>query len=194
MNLRALLRPRCMAVVSKQWPDRVRWSAMQDPSLTLKPSSAELETRLEQHRRELTAYCYRMLGSAFEAEDAVQESFIRAWRGFDRFEGRAALRSWLYRIATNVCLDMLSGRERRARPMDLGPAREPVESNLNTLPEATWIQPLPDPADAAVERDTIRLAFVAALQQLPPRHRAVLILCEVLRWQATEVAELLDTS
>jgi RNA polymerase sigma-70 factor (ECF subfamily) len=135
-----------------------------------------------------------MLGSPFEAEDAVQESFIRAWKGFERFEGRAALRSWLYRIATNVCLDMLSGRERRARPMDLGPAREPIEANLNTLPEVTWIQPLPDPVDAAVERDTIRLAFVAALQHLPPRQRAVLILSEVLRWQATEVAELLDTS
>src|SRR4051812_20258623 len=161
-----------------------------------------VEDRLEQHRRELTAYCYRMLGSAFEAEDAVQESFIRAWRGFDRFEGRAALRSWLYRIATNVCLDMLNGRERRARPMDLGPAREPIESNLNALPEVTWIEPIPDglvaaegdPADVAVSHETIRLAFVAALQHLPPRQRAVLILCEVLRWQATEVAELLETS
>src|SRR3989440_485450 len=198
MNLRALLRPRCMAVVSKQWPDRVRWSAMQDPSLTLKPSSAELETRLEQHRRELTAYCYRMLGSAFEAEDAVQESFIRAWRGFDRFEGRAALRSWLYRIATNVCLDMLSGRERRARPMDLGPAGEPIVENLRTL-DVPWLQPVPDslvadPAELAVSRETIKLAFVAALQHLPPRQRAVLILCEVLKWQATEVADLLDTT
>src|ERR671939_181099 len=137
-----------------------------------------------------------MLGSPFEAEDAVQETFIRAWRGFDRFEGRAALRSWLYRIATNVCLDMLAGRERRARPMDLGPSREPVEANLNTLPEATWIQPTPDPdpAEAAVERDTIRLAFVAALQHLPPRQRAVLILSEVLRWKASEIAELLETS
>ena len=149
---------------------------------------------LEQYRSELTAYCYRMLASPFEAEDAVQETFIRAWRALDRFEGRAALRSWLYRIATNVCLDMLRGRERRARPMDLGPAREPIEANLNTLPEVTWIQPLPDPAEAAVERDTIRLAFVAALQHLPPRQRAVLILSEVLRWQAAEVAELLDTS
>jgi RNA polymerase sigma-70 factor (ECF subfamily) len=163
----------------------------------------ELEGRLDQHRAELNAYCYRMLGSPFDAEDAVQETFIRAWRGFDRFEGRAALRSWLYRIATNVCLDMLSGRERRARPMDLGPAREPVEANLSTLPEVTWIEPVPDglvvaadgdPADLAVARETIRLAFVAALQHLPPRQRAVLILCEVLRWKASEVAELLDTS
>ena len=166
----------------------------------LKPG--ELEHRLEQHRRELTAYCYRMLASAFDAEDAVQETFIRAWRGFKGFEGRAALRSWLYRIATNVCLDMLNGRERRARPMDLGPSQAPIEANLHTLPEATWIQPVPDglvvpdgdPADVAVARETIRLAFVAALQHLPPRQRAVLILCEVLRWQATEVAELLDTS
>jgi RNA polymerase sigma-70 factor (ECF subfamily) len=157
-------------------------------------NTGELEQRLEEHRSELNAYCYRMLGSPFESEDAVQETFIRAWKGFDRFEGRAALRSWLYRIATNVCLDMLSGRERRARPMDLGPAREPIEANLNTLPEVTWIQPMPDPVDATVERDTIRLAFVAALQHLPPRQRAVLILREVLRWQATEVAELLDTS
>ena len=143
-----------------------------------------------------------MLGSSFEAEDAVQETMIRAWRGYERFEGRAALRSWLYRIATNVCLDMLNGRERRARPMDLGPAREPIESNLNTLPEVTWIEPVPDglvvpegdPADVAVARETIRLAFIAALQHLPPRQRAVLILCEVLRWQASEVAELLETS
>src|SRR5512144_381926 len=99
---------------------------------------------LEQYRSELTGYCYRMLGSPFEAEDAVQETMIRAWRGLDRFEGRAALRSWLYRIATNVCLDMLKGRERRARPMDLGPAQEPVIENLNALPETTWIQPVPD--------------------------------------------------
>lgn len=161
---------------------------MTEASLTVAP---EL---LEQHRSELTGYCYRMLASPFEAEDAVQETFLRAWRASDRFEGRASLRSWLYRIATNVCLDMLSGRERRARPMDLGPAREPIEANLNALPEVTWIQPIPDPADVAVERETIKLAFVAALQHLPARQRAVLILCEVLRWQATEVAELLETS
>jgi RNA polymerase sigma-70 factor (ECF subfamily) len=173
-----------------------------DPSPTATRERDELTPRFEEHRRELTGYSYRMLGSAFEAEDAVQETFIRAWRGFDRFEGRAALRSWLYRIATNVCFDMLNGRERRARPIDLGPAQAPVESNLHTLPETTWIQPMPsglvvpegDPADVAVARETIRLAFVAALQHLPPRQRAVLILCEVLRWQASEVAELLDTS
>ena len=157
-------------------------------------ASSELEVRLEQHRRELTGYCYRMLGSPFEAEDAVQETLLRAWRAHDRFEGRAALRSWLYRIATNVCVDSLKSRERRARPMDLGPAREPLESNLHALPEVTWIEPIPDPADEAVSRETIRLAFVAALQHLPPRQRAVLILCEVLRWKASEVAELLETS
>src|SRR3954470_14029802 len=117
---------------------------MPDSSPALAP---ELETEFERYRTELTAYAYRMLASPFDAEDAVQETFIRAWRGFERFEGRAALRSWLYRIATNVCLDMLSGRERRARPMDLGPSHEPVIENLNTLPEVTWIQPIPDPAD-----------------------------------------------
>jgi RNA polymerase sigma-70 factor (ECF subfamily) len=161
-----------------------------------------VEEQLEQYRAELTGYSYRMLGSAFEAEDAVQETLLRAWRGFDRFEGRAALRSWLYRIATNVCLDMLEGRKRRARPMDLGPAREPEAANLNMLPEVTWIEPMPDsrvvpegdPADVVATRETIRLAFVAALQHLPPKQRAVLILCEVLRWRASEVAELLDTS
>jgi RNA polymerase sigma-70 factor (ECF subfamily) len=157
-------------------------------------TTVDLDRTLEQHRGELTAYCYRMLASPFEAEDAVQETLIRAWRNHDKFEGRAALRSWLYRIATNVCLDMLSSRERRARPMDLGPAREPIIENLNTLPEVTWIQPIPDPAEVTVERDTIRLAFVAALQHLPPRQRAALILCEVLNWKAAEVAELLDTS
>src|SRR5437868_4105308 len=157
---------------------------------------------LEQYRGELTAYCYRMLGSPFDAEDAVQDAFVRAWRSRDRFEGRAAMRSWLYRIATNVCLDVLKGKERRARPMDLGPSVEPVEANLNVPAEVTWLEPIPlhliapepDPAEAAVQNESIRLAFVAALQHLPARQRAVLILREVLDWQATEVAELLDTS
>jgi RNA polymerase sigma-70 factor (ECF subfamily) len=180
--------------------DRLRWLSMANSSLTA--GTTPIEDQLEQHRAELRAYSYRMLGSPFEADDAVQETFIRAWRGYERFEGRAALRSWLYRIATNVCLDMLNGRERRARPMDLGPAREPIADNLNMLPEVTWIEPIPDglvtpegdPAEVTLARETIRLAFVAALQHLPPRQRAVLILCEVLRWKATEVAELLDTS
>src|SRR5438876_7603444 len=149
---------------------------------------------LEQHRRELTGYCYRMLGSAFDAEDAVQETMVRAWRSLDRFEGRSELKSWLYRIATNVCFDALAGRERRARPMDLGPAQEPLFENLAELPEVTWITPLPTPDELAEQRESLRLAFVAALQHLPPKQRAALILCEVLRWQAAEAAELLETS
>jgi RNA polymerase sigma-70 factor (ECF subfamily) len=149
---------------------------------------------LEQYRRDLTGYCYRMLGSAFEAEDAVQETMLRAWRSLDRFEGRSAFKSWLYRIATNVCFDQLNGRERRARPMDLGPAQEPLLENLAELPEVTWITPLPTPDELAEQRETLRLAFVAALQHLPPKQRAALILCEVLKWQASEAAELLDTS
>lgn len=164
--------------------------------------SPELEARLEEHRRELTAYAYRMLGSPFEAEDAVQDSLLRAWRSFERFEGRSALRSWLYRITTNVCLDMLDGRERRARPMDLGPAQSADTPLPAPLPEVTWIEPVPDerlitgadPAEVAELRDSIRLAFIAALQHLPPQQRAVLILREVLRWKAGEVAELLDTT
>ena len=171
---------------------------MSESTLAIAPAFGDLE----EHRAQLTAYCYRMLGSPFDAEDAVQDAFVRAWRSRDRFEGRAALRSWLYRIATNVCLDMLKSRERRHRPMDLGPALEPLEKNLNSRPEATWLEPIPmqlvspegDPADVAVERESIRLAFVAALQHLPARQRAVLVLREVLRWEATEVAELLDTS
>jgi RNA polymerase sigma-70 factor (ECF subfamily) len=171
---------------------------MEGSAATVTPGFGELE----QHRRALTAYCYRMLGSPFEAEDAVQDTLVRAWRSLDRFEGRAALRSWLYRIATNVCLDMLNGRQRRARPMDLGPSRSPDGPVGEILPEVTWIEPVPDgrvvpdgdPADVAASRETIRLAFVAALQHLPPRQRAVLILCEALNWRASEVAELLDTS
>ena len=171
--------------------------------------SDELAPKLEAYRAELRRYCYRMLASPFEADDAVQETFIRAWRAYDKFEGRSSLRSWLYRIATNVCLDMARSTQRRARPMDLGPAREPVLGNLRELPETTWLEPLPDqlpgqplgdsgsptdPAQQAVERESVRLAFVAALQHLPPRQRATLILCEVLQWQASEAAELLGTT
>jgi RNA polymerase sigma-70 factor, ECF subfamily len=179
--------------------------ALECPSVPVRPDtiqSTEIED-LEQHRRELTGYCYRMLGSAFEADDAVQETMVRAWRGIDAFEGRSALRSWLYRIATNVCLDMLRARQRRARPMEMGPARTADAFEGATLPEHAWVTPIPDtsvlpddgdPAELAEARESIRLAFVTALQHLPPRQRAVLILREVLRWQATEVAELLDTS
>ena len=166
-------------------------------------AAPDLERTLEQHRVELTGYCYRMLGSSFEAEDAVQETMVRAWRGFDRFEGRSALRSWLYRIATNVCLDMIQGRQRRALPMDLVSSSSGDSEAGPRLPESKWIQPIPDgrtvqptedPAELTATRETIRVAFIAALQHLPARQRAVLILREVLRWKASEVAELLDTS
>src|SRR4051794_34347924 len=163
-------------------------------------TSPALDRELESYRRELNAYCYRMLGSGFEAEDAVQETFVRAWKNFDSFEGRSSLRSWLYKIASNVCLDMLQTPQRRARAMDLGPSST-AETILGApLSESAWILPMPDaavlpedgdPAELATQRETLRLAFVAALQHLPPRQRAVLILREVLRWQATEVAELL---
>ena len=165
-----------------------------------RPEPAELELLLEQHRKELTAYCYRMLGSAFEADDAVQETLMRAWRGLDRFEGRASFRSWMYRIATNVCLDMLRGRRRRARPLDLGTAMDP-HAPLGAMESSDgWVEPIPDgwvlaadddPAEVAVTRESIRLAFVAALQHLPARQRAVLILRDVLNWKAAEVADLL---
>ena len=157
---------------------------------------------MEAHRRQLTGYCYRMLGSGFEAEDAVQETMLRAWKAAERFEGRSSLRSWLYRIATNVCLDMAAGPQRRARPMDLGPGSSADGHLAPGLDERTWVFPVADgrvlpegdPAEVAAQRDTIRLAFVAALQHLPPRQRAVLILRDVLRWHADEVAELLETT
>jgi RNA polymerase sigma-70 factor, ECF subfamily len=166
---------------------------------------AEVERQLEGHRRELTGYCYRMLGSAFDAEDAVQETMVRAWRAVDRFDGRSSLRSWMYRIATNVCFDLLNGANRRALPIDLSPsASPPVLASLGTpLSERTWLSPAPDgqvlpengdPAEVAVARESVRLAFVAALQHLPARQRAVLILREVLRWKADEVATLLGTT
>jgi RNA polymerase sigma-70 factor, ECF subfamily len=163
----------------------------------------ELDPRLDQHRRDLTGYCYRMLGSPFEAEDAVQETLVRAWRSFDRFdERRGALRSWLYTIATHICFDMLASAQRRARPMDLAAASFPGADLGRPLPETAWVQPIPDslvittadPAEMAGQRETIRLAFVAALQHLPPRQRAILILRDVLCWSAAEVAQLLDTT
>jgi RNA polymerase sigma-70 factor (ECF subfamily) len=166
-------------------------------------SAADVERVLEAHRRELTGYCYRMLGSGSESEDAVQETLVRAWKAIDRFEGRSSIRSWLYRIATNVCVDMLRTPQRRARPMDLGSSSTVATAVLRPLPEHMFVQPIADgrvvaadgdPADVAAARESIRLAFVAALQHLPARQRAVLILCEVLKWQASEVAELLESS
>jgi RNA polymerase sigma-70 factor (ECF subfamily) len=171
---------------------------------TSRTSETELDKALEIHRRELTGYCYRMLGSGSEAEDAVQETMVRAWRSFDRFEGRSSLRSWLYRIANNVCIDMHRSPQRRARPMEMGPSSVIADAVLGEPhAEHAFVQPVPDenvialdgdPADVAAARESIRLAFVAALQHLPPRQRSVLILCEVLRWSAADVAELLDTS
>ena len=175
---------------------------VESPAMAVRQDTAVVDD-LEQYRRELTGYCYRMLGSAFEAEDAVQETMVRAWKNIDSFEGRSAVRSWLYRIATNVCLDMLRGRQRRALAMDLGPAGMADAFTGATRAEHAWVTPIPDarvipedgdPAAVAEAKESIRLAFVTALQHLPARQRAVLILREVLRWQATEVAELLDTT
>jgi RNA polymerase sigma-70 factor (ECF subfamily) len=162
------------------------------------------DSQLERFRTELTSYCYQMLGSGFEAEDAVQETLLRAWRSFDRYdERRASLRTWLYSIATNICLDMLRSAQRRALAMDLSRAAEAGSGIGEPATERTWIQPIPDalvlPADSgpeelAVQREAIRLAFVAALQHLPPRQRAVLILRDVLCWKAEEVSRLLETT
>jgi RNA polymerase sigma-70 factor (ECF subfamily) len=158
--------------------------------------------QLEAHRAELTGHCYRMLGSPMDADDAVQEAMIRAWRSLDRFDGRASLRTWLYRIATNVCLDALASRPRRARPMEESPAGS-ADDPLVQHPRTHWLEPIPDdlavpagadPSELAVLRESIRLAFVAALQRLPPKQRAVLLLMEVLGWSAAEVAESLDIS
>lgn len=157
---------------------------------------------LDAHRAALTGHCYRLLGSPDDAEDAVQETMVRAWRSLDRFEGRASLRTWLYRIATNVCLDALSDRARRARPIEDGPSGT-VHDELVARPRRHWLEPVPDvraiPSDedpfrTAVLKQSIRLAFVAALQHLPPRPRAALLLTEVLGWSAAEVAGCLETS
>lgn len=159
-------------------------------------------TQLEEHRAALTGHCYRMLGSVVDADDAVQEAMVRAWRSFERFDGRSSVRTWLYRIATNVCLDEIGRRGRREQPMGEGPAGD-VDAPLVELPRSHWLEPVPDaralpddvgPENRAVLRQSIRLAFVAALQHLPPRQRAVLLLREVLGWSAAEVAEGLDTS
>ena len=175
---------------------------MTDVARAADTSTLPLDRQLEQYRRELIGHCYRMLGSGFEAEDAVQETMVRAWKAYDSFEGRASLRSWLYRIATNVCLDMLGAKQRRARPMDFGEPQVAERATLTSRGEATWIEPIPDgrvvpdgdPSEVAAAKESIRLAFIGALQHLPPKQRAVLILREVLRWKAEEVAQLLDTT
>ncbi|MGD9796463.1 MAG: sigma-70 family RNA polymerase sigma factor [Acidimicrobiia bacterium] len=169
------------------------------------PTRPELEATIESHRRELLGYCYRMLGAASEADDAVQETMIRAWRSIDGFEGRASLRTWLYRIATNVCHDMHRSPQRRARPMEMGPSSRTADvvELPPTRSEDVFIQPISDarvidldgdPARLVAQRESIRLAFLSALQHLPPKQRSALILCEVLQWQASEVAELLGAS
>jgi len=151
------------------------------------------------YRRELFAHCYRMVGSVHDAEDLVQETYLRAWRSYHGFEGRSSLRTWLYRIATNVCLSALGDSGHRALPTGLGAPGSFAGDPLETADEVLWLEPVPDamvadPADQAVARDSIRLAFVAALQHLPPRQRAVLILRDVLAWRSAEVAEALDLS
>ncbi|MFR9674904.1 sigma-70 family RNA polymerase sigma factor [Streptomyces sp. TR06-5] len=154
-------------------------------------------------RRELLAHCYRMLGSVHEAEDLVQETYLRAWRAYEKFEGRSSLRTWLHRIATNTCLDALESRGRRPLPTGLGAPNADPSDELVEQHEVPWLEPVPDamvgadgadPAAIVTSRESIRLAFVAALQHLPPRQRAVLLLCEVLRWKAAEAADLLGTS
>ncbi|HEY6472617.1 MAG TPA: sigma-70 family RNA polymerase sigma factor [Acidimicrobiales bacterium] len=165
-------------------------------------SGAVTAEQLEEYRRELTGYCYRMLGSIHEAEDAVQDAMLRAWRALDRFEDREGLRPWLYRIATNVCIDLSKGRARRALPMDVAAVQTGELVRGDARPEAFWVGPAPDqmvlsggdPEDQALSRESVRIAFIAALQHLAPRQRAVLILRDVLRWRAAEVAVLLETS
>lgn len=167
---------------------------------TTTETAAQFEVVFRRHRRELLAHCYRMVGSASEAEDMVQETALRAWRSYGGFEGRSSVRTWLYRIATNVCLSDLEGRERRPLPTGLGAPALPPDAPLVER-GIDWLGPLPDalvasvdPAEVAVEMDSVRLAFVAALQHLPARQRAVLVLCEVLRWSAAEAAQALETS
>ena len=168
------------------------------------PGSEEFARLTDPFRPELLAHCYRLLGSVHDAEDQVQETLLRAWRSFGQFEGRASLRTWLYRIATNECLRAIGNRSRRPLPSGLGnPDEDPEGPLAAAMPEVRWLQPIPDallrpesadPASVAVSRAGIRLAFIAALQYLPARQRAVLILRDVLGWQAAEVAQLLGTT
>lgn len=165
-------------------------------SLSVGEADGEFLARAEPHRRELLAHCYRMTGSLHDAEDLVQETYLRAWRAYSAFEGKSSLRTWLYRIATNTCLTALQGRQRRALPTGLGtPSSDPTDE-LVERHEVPWLEPLPeaDPAEIVGARESVRLAFVAALQHLSAKQRAVLVLRDVLQWKAAEVAEALDTS
>jgi RNA polymerase sigma-70 factor (ECF subfamily) len=159
-------------------------------------------SELEEHRSALVGHCYRMLGSILDADDAVQETMVRAWRALDTFDGRASVRTWLHRIATNVCLDALAERGRRERPIEAGP-RGSVDDALELRPHSAWLEPIPDawvvpaqcdPAEAVAIKQDVQLAFVAALQHLPPKQRAVLLLTEVLGWSAGDVSESLETT
>ncbi|WP_109471183.1 sigma-70 family RNA polymerase sigma factor [Ornithinimicrobium cavernae] len=162
--------------------------------------TGEFMERADRFRRELLAHCYRMSGSAHDAEDLVQETYLRAWRAYDKFEDRSSMRTWLYRIATNVCLTALEGRARRPLPTGLGQPSSDPDTPLSEPGEVPWLSPLPDsmggsaPEDAAEQRESVHLAFVAALQHLPPRQRAALVLRDVLQWRAAEVADAVGTS
>jgi RNA polymerase sigma-70 factor (ECF subfamily) len=162
--------------------------------LTTNEELADFDVLTGRYQRELMAHCYRMSGSVHEAEDLVQETFLRAWKASASFQGRSSVRTWLYKIATNVCLTNLEGRPRRPLPAGLGTADSLAGDALEQDRDIPWLEPVPDAAVEVAERDTIRLAFVAALQHLPARQRAVLILRDVLRWSAAETADALDTT
>jgi RNA polymerase sigma-70 factor, ECF subfamily len=163
-------------------------------SVLAEDDNADFSVATEPYRRELLAHCYRMTGSLHDAEDLVQETFLRAWRAYDRFEGKSSVRTWLHRIATNTCLTALEGRQRRPLPTGLGAPSSDPTGELIERAEVPWLEPLPDPSVIVGSRESVRLAFVAALQHLSPRQRAVLLLREVLQWKAAEVADAIGAS